>query len=55
MIDFSLTKLNSDEDENFYMPDVSRNPSYQKENDTSNSFIISNSKDITSKDLSSFL
>ena len=28
LIDFSLTKLNSDEDENFYIPDLSRNPSY---------------------------
>ncbi len=28
IIDFSLTKLNSDEDENFYVPDLSWNPSY---------------------------
>ena len=51
IIDFSLTKLNSDEDENFYIPDLSRNPSYLKGDETSNSFIISNSKDLTSKDL----
>ncbi len=28
IIDFSLTKLSSDEDENFYVPDLSWNPSY---------------------------